>query len=57
MTELRERLDRELAAISPSVGARAGVERRLDQRRRRRRIAMPIATLFITAAIVGGPVS
>jgi hypothetical protein len=54
MTELRERLDRELSTITPPVGARAGVERRLDRRRGRRRIALPVATLLITVAIVGG---
>jgi streptogramin lyase len=54
MSELRERLDRELATVIPSVGARAEVERRLDQRTRRRRVAVPATALLVTAAIVGG---
>ena len=54
MTELRDRLDRELATITASVGARAEVEQRLDRRRRRRRLALPVATLLITAAIATG---
>ncbi|MCD6020372.1 MAG: tolB [Actinomycetia bacterium] len=54
MAELKERLDRELSAITPSAGARTAVDRRLDRRRRRRRIALPFATVLITAAIVGG---
>jgi Tol biopolymer transport system component len=54
MIDLREHLDRELSTITPSGDARVSVERRMDQRRRRRRIAMPLATVFITAAIVGG---
>jgi hypothetical protein len=53
MSELRDRLDRELAAITPSVGARAEVERRRERRTRRRRVAVPATALLITAAIVG----
>lgn len=54
MSELRERLDRELATIAPSAGARADVERRLEKRTRRRRVAAPLMAVLITAAIVGG---
>jgi hypothetical protein len=54
MSELRERLDRELATITPSVRARAEVERRLDLRARRRRVAVPVTALLIAAAIFGG---
>jgi hypothetical protein len=54
MTELKERLDRELSTIIPRVGGRAAVDRRLARRTRRRRIALPFATVLITAAIVGG---
>jgi hypothetical protein len=54
MSELRERLDRELATVTPSVGARAKVERRLERRTRRRRVVVPATALIITAAIVGG---
>ena len=53
MSELRDRLDRELATITPSVGARAEVERRLNRRTRRRRVAVPTTALLVTAAIVG----
>jgi streptogramin lyase len=54
MAEFKERLDRELSTITPSVGARTAVDRQLDRRTRRRRIALPFATVLITAAIVGG---
>lgn len=54
MTELREGFDRELASITPSVGAREAVERRLVRRSRRRRVVLPVATVLVTALIVGG---
>lgn len=54
MSELRERLDQELATVTPSVDARAEVERRLRRRTRRRWVAVPVTALLTTATIVGG---
>lgn len=54
MSELKERLDRELAEVSPAIDARAAIERRADGRRRRRRLAVVPATLLVTATIIAG---
>jgi streptogramin lyase len=54
MTDLKDRLDRELSTIIPAVGSRAAVDRRVDRRRRRRRMLLPVVTLLVTAAIVTG---
>lgn len=52
MTDLKERLDHELSGIAPAVGARAAVDRRIDRRKRRRRLALPVVTLLVTGGIV-----
>jgi hypothetical protein len=54
MSDLKERLDRELAEVSPAIHARAAIARRAERRRRRRRLALVPATLLVTATIIAG---
>jgi streptogramin lyase len=54
VSELKERLDLELAQIGPAVDARAAIGERAEQRRRRRRLLLVPATLLFTATILAG---
>lgn len=54
VAELKERIDRALASITPAANARAAIDRRADRRRQRRRIVLVPATLLVTATIVAG---
>jgi streptogramin lyase len=52
MSDLKARLDRELATVLPKNDARAAIDARITQRRRRRTILLPAATLILTAGLV-----
>jgi streptogramin lyase len=54
MSDLRERLDRELARVVPPRDARAAVDTRVARRRRRRTVLLPAVTLILTAGLVAG---
>lgn len=54
MSDLKARLDRELATILPTDDARAAIDRRVVRRRRRRTVLLPTATLILTAGLVAG---
>jgi streptogramin lyase len=54
MSDLKNRLDRELATVLPRADARAAMDRRVARRRRRRTILLPAATLILTAGLVAG---
>jgi streptogramin lyase len=54
MSDLKERLDRELATVLPAGDARAAVDTRVARRRRRRTILLPAATLILTAGLIAG---
>jgi streptogramin lyase len=54
MSDLKERLDRELARVLPSGDARAAVDTRVARRRRRRGVLLPAVTLVLTAGLVAG---
>lgn len=54
MSDLKERLDRELARVLPAGDARAAVDSRVARRRRRRAVLLPTATLILTAGLVAG---
>jgi streptogramin lyase len=52
MSDLKARLDRELATVLPKADARAAIDARITQRRRRRTVLLPAATLILTAGLV-----
>jgi hypothetical protein len=54
MSDLKERLDRELVRVLPAGDARAAVDTRVARRRRRRAVLLPAVTLFLTAGLVVG---
>jgi streptogramin lyase len=54
MSDLRERLDRELGRVLPARDARAAVDRRAGRRRRHRTVLLPVVTLILTAGLVAG---
>jgi hypothetical protein len=54
MSDLKERLDRELATVVQTADARAAIDRRIVRRRRRRTVLLPTTTLILTAGLVAG---
>jgi hypothetical protein len=54
MSDLKQRLDRELARVLPARDARAAVDRRVARRRRRRTVLLPTVTLVLTAGLLAG---
>jgi len=54
MSDLSERLDRELGRILPARDARAAVDTRVARRRRRRTVLLPALTLILTTGLVVG---
>jgi streptogramin lyase len=52
MSDLKERLDHELAKVLPAGDARAAVDTRVARRRRRRAVLLPAVTLVLTAGLV-----
>jgi streptogramin lyase len=54
MSDLKDRLDRELGRVLPARDARAAIDSRFTRRRRRRTVLLPTATLLLTAALVAG---
>jgi streptogramin lyase len=54
MSDLRERIDRELERVLPTRDARAAVDRRAARRRRHRTVLLPVVTLIVTAGLVAG---
>jgi hypothetical protein len=54
MSDLKDRLDRELARVVPARDARAVIDTRVARRRRRRTVLLPAVTLILTAGLVAG---
>jgi streptogramin lyase len=54
MSDLKDRLDRELARVVPARDARAVIDTRVARRRRRRTVLLPAVTLLLTAGLVAG---
>jgi hypothetical protein len=54
MSDLKERLHRELSTVLPQADARAAIDKRVARRRRRRTILLPAATLILTTGLVAG---
>jgi streptogramin lyase len=54
MSDLKERLDRELGRAVPARDARAAIDTRVARRRRRRTVLLPALTLILTAGLIAG---